>query len=362
MHEMNRNRFEIATSPVRLFLILTIAIWCWTFFFPALNWPDEIYKISRVGIDDNLYLDLMSRLSTDYCLVSYIYGHDTSYLSNVFHVRMTNDGGCYYTLKFINAVIFLTMVIAGMVAIKKPELRRLFILSLIWPAQLFYASSVNQQVVFCVISIMIMVFVVASNSIWPYLILSVLLILVDRSFVSLALYLSVLMAMRWQPRLAVPVLILTLIAAIFIRPYVEGVSLLVGEGVTISDVSEGLSDYYDSPIVSLALLFISFVYLGGTNSILGIGIDYIIVALALGIWIWKSRNDSEMRVYLYSFIFSYFTIVSFIPTIQTFRYYVFMIPVLVHFLVRSDERRRKYARYCIIMNIVYLVQAQIIYG
>lgn len=207
-----------------------------------------------------------------------------------------------------------------------------------------------------------MVGAIGSSSIWPYLLASAGLVAIDRSFVSLTLYLGVLMAMRWRPNLAPAVLVLILLAALVVRPYIEGASLFVGQEMTIGDVSHGLSDYYDSPIVSLALLLISFVYLGGTNAILGIGIDYLIVSGALVIWTLKERKNAEMRAYLYAFIFTYFAVVSFIPTIQTFRYYVFMLPVLIYFLVNSNDRQKKYVSYCAIMSMTYLVQAAVIYG
>ncbi|NIJ36408.1 hypothetical protein FHR22_001057 [Sphingopyxis panaciterrae] len=350
-------------SSLRLFFIFLIAIFAWSIFFPALNWPDEVYKISQVGIDSNIYLELMSRLSTNYCIVNYVYTSDGSYLSNQFFFRMTSDGGCYYTLKYINAgfVVILAAICLSLLW-KKPYLRNLFALSLIWPAQIFYTTGVNQQAFFSIVSMFIIVSVIGSSFIIPYVALAGVMIFVDRSFVSLFIFLGALIAMRWKPRLALPVFILVSIAALVGRPYIEGLEVLFGSGQTVGDISGSLENYYDSPILSLGLFLISFVYLGGTNSILGIGIDYILVLGTILVRAFKKRKNADMMAYFLSFIFTYFIVILFVPTIQTFRYYVFIVPLVLHFLVETEGDTKKYVAYCVAMNVIYLIQARIIYA
>ncbi|XJJ67172.1 hypothetical protein WBP07_17290 [Novosphingobium sp. BL-8A] len=345
-----------------MFLLFAIGVLAWTFLFPALNWPDEIYKVSRVGIDENIYLDLLSRATTNYCIVSYVNGSDMSYLSNVFHARMTGGYECYYDMKLVNAAMILISALLGVFLLKDSNYKNLYLMSLIWPANLFYMTGINQQALFCTLSVLVMVGALASKRIWPYTIASIALVLIDRSFVSLTIYLGCLMGFRWRPQIALGMMIVLLVVAIVIRPYVEASNIFVGGDSTIGDISQSLTDYYDNPIVSLGLLFVSFVYLGGTNAILGIGVDYLLVILVGGKWLWKERMNEDMKSYLYAFIFTYFLVISFVPTIQTFRYYVFLLPILIKYLCNSRDNQNKYCFYAIVMNVVYLVQATIIYG
>lgn len=354
--------FGLSFSTTKLFVIFISGVFAWSFLYPALNWPDEAYKVSRVGIDSNIYLQFLSYFSGNYCSVSYINGSDMSYLSNVFHVRVIGDATCYYEMKFVNVSALVAVVFIGIFVLKKKELKNLYLLSLIWPANMFYMTSVNQQTLFCAISVLVVVFAMNAKTIVPYILLSIGLTALDRSFVSLLIFLSALAVIRWRPSMALFALVTLTVAAFLMRQYVEGLNLFVGGDETVGDISHGLSNYYDSPLVSLALLFISFVYLGGTNAIIGIGIDYLIVAIALLMWIKKEWTNETMRAYFYAFAFTYFTIISLIPTIQTFRYYVFIIPVLLHFVVYKYERQRKYVSYSVTMSIIYLVQAAVLYG
>lgn len=359
---MTQSSHRSGISPKLLLMLFVLGAWSWTLLFPALNWPDELYKISLVGIEEGPYFGLLSRLSDGYCIVSYVYAADISYLSNSFHIRMTSDGGCYYTLKAVNTALLCILAAFGAFCFKNKDRRTVFLLSLIWPAQLFYSTSINQQTAFCVLSILIMTWALGSRRILPCIALSLSLIVIDRSFLSLSVFLCILLLLRWRPKLAPLALVVVVLLIVVARPYIADVNLFVSEGKTIRDVSESLSDYYDSPIISLGLLFVSFVYLGGTNSILGIGLDYILVFTVLLYWLWQARGNRELRISLYAFALTYFTILSFVPTIQTFRYYVFILPVLIHFLVQSPSRRRNYVVYCSTMTVVYLLQAAIIHG
>lgn len=355
-------KFGLSYSRTWLFIIFVSSVFAWSFLYPALNWPDELYKVPRVGIDSNIYLQLLSYFSGNSCLVSYMNGSDMSYLSNVFHVRVIGDATCYYDMKLVNAVALIAVVTCGLFLLKSRELKSLYLMALIWPSNIFYMTSVNQQTLFCALSILIVVFVLNAKNVIPYVVVSIALTALDRSFVSLLIFLSALTAIRWRPSMALFVLAVLTIAALLAHQYVEGLNLFVGSDETVGDISNGLSSYYDSPFVSLALLFVSFVYLGGTNAIIGIGVDYIIVATALAFWTKKEWANDTMRSYLYAFIFTYFIVISLIPTIQTFRYYVFFMPPLLYFLVGNEWRQKKYVSYCVAMNVIYLVQAAILYG
>ncbi len=48
--------------------------------------------------------------------------------------------------------------------------KALYAMSLIWPANIFYMTGVNQQTLFCIISIFIITSVIESKKIVPYLI------------------------------------------------------------------------------------------------------------------------------------------------------------------------------------------------
>ena len=350
-------------SSIRLLFIFIVAVFSWSIFFPALNWPDEAYKISQVGIDPNIYLEMLSRLSTNYCIVNYAYTSDGSYLSNKFFYKMINDGGCYYTLKYINASFIVILASLGVLSLwKKPYRRNLFALSLLWPSQIFFTTGINQQAFFSIVSTFIIVSAIGSPFIALYVVLAGAMILVDRSFVSLFVFLGVLVVMRWRPKLALPAFVVITVAALAMRPYIEGLEILTGGGQTVGDISRVLEGYYDSPLISVALFLISFVYLGGTNSILGIGIDYVIVFYTMFVRIVKNRHDAVMVSYFLSLLFTYFMIILFVPTIQTFRYYVFIVPIILHFLIKSEQDTRRYVIYCVVMNIIYLIQARLIYA
>lgn len=357
---MNRTSFSSTKLLIPLYIIFIVAAFAWAFLYPALNWPDEAYKVSRIGLDDNLYLDFISRLSTNYCRVSYIKSNNLSYFSNSFHLTIVGDQSCYYKMKFITVVAILASAFAGIFFLRDKWRKLLYLMSLIWPANLFYMTGINQQTLFCTLSILIMVAVIGSKRIWPYILVSIGMVAIDRSFLSLAMYLSALFILRWKPKLASTFLIILAAGGAVLYYYGQSLSVFTGGDVTIGEISSRLEDYYDSPIISLGILFVSFVYLGGTNTILGIGVDYAIVLLFLLFCGWKARNNIEMRPYIYSFIFTYFFIIMVIPTIQSFRYYVFFTPVVIYFLVYSKERQSKYVAYSTIMSAVYLTQAAIL--
>jgi hypothetical protein len=350
------------TVQYQVISLVAISIVAWTYLFPALNWPDELYKLNQLNYDSNLYLRLLSFFEPGECTVRAGTISGSSYLSNTLHVSSTGPMGCYYTLKSINAIFLFLLVLVGFLLLRSQTERTLFILSMIWPSIVFYSTSINQQTVFSVVSIFLTTRTLESNKVWSSLLVSVVLIPLDRSFLVLSTFLFALAFMGFRPRSAVPALVFITCALFLLRPYVLDFSstYLYLTGSSIGDIRESVSRFKDPIYVSLALLGISFVYLGGTNSLLGIGLDYLLVFAFLSFAVFKKYRNPELRVYLFSFILSYLLVVGIIPTIQTFRYYVFIMPVLLYFFVDTAERRKIYIGYSLTMSGIYLALSNVL--
>jgi hypothetical protein len=193
--------------------------------------------------------------------------------------------------------------------------------------------------------------------VWPALVVSVPLILVDRSFAALVVYLGILVLLKWRPRAVVPMFLVAVAAVLVLRPYILNYSsayLMMSPTTSIGDLSESVARFQDPIYVSVALFLISFVYLGGTNGLFGIGIDYLVVFIFVCIAFKRNLRNQDFSSHFFSFAVSYLLIVSIIPTLQTFRYYVFIMPAVAYFFVDTVARRRLYIRYSLTMSAIYL--------
>ncbi|MBW4964146.1 hypothetical protein [Sulfitobacter sp. CW3] len=348
------------TRVITLIVMFLVAVWVYALFYPALNWPDEAYKVARVGQDPNPYLQLLSWLTVDYCYLTYEHDLQAGYVSNTLHMHLTNGHSCYYMLKIANTGLACIIFLTCMFALKTREKRELFGMSLIWPAAVFYMTGINQQVVFSIVSPAIVIGVIYSSKVWPYILASLLLTAIDRSFVALFTFLAMLSVFRSSPRLAFLMFVLLIIAGKVILSYIGGLSLFLGGQQSLNELKSSLSYLSDSPLLSLMFFFISFVYLGGTNSILGIGLDYAIVFFALVALLWNNRSNSQMVPYLVSFLATFFIVINFVPTLQSFRYYVFIMPAIIHFLAYKRINKDLYVGYCSVMLLVYIFQVSLI--
>lgn len=340
----------------QMHFLIAVSIAAWTYLFPALNWPDEVYKLSQLPYDTNLYAQLINILGPGDCNVQTHRIGRPSYLSNNLHVGTIGPLGCYYALKSVNAALVFLLVLLGYFLLRNQTARTVFLLSMIWPSIVFYSTSINQQSVFTVVSIFLATTTLTSRKVWPALLASIPLILIDRSFVTLTIFLSVLTLLKLRPRSAFPLMIFSIIAIYFLRPYALSFSssYILPLGTSIGEISEQLERLRDPIHISFALLGVSFVYLGGTNSLLGIGFDYFFVFTFLSFMLFKKCQKPEIRVYFFAFILSYILVVGIIPSIQTFRYYVFFMPCAIYFLVDTEKLRKTYIGYSLTMSGIYL--------
>ena len=341
----------------QVFFVIAISIICWTYIFPALNWPDEVYKLNRLPLDTHVYARIMTLIGPSECDVQTYPIGEAGFLSNTLRVGTDGPLGCYYVFKTINAALFLSLVLLGCFLLRNRQAQTSFFLAMIWPSIVFYSSSINQQTVFTVVSIFFVSRTLIANRVWPTLLFSVPLVLIDRSFIALTIFLSVLTLLKWRPRAAILMLFLAIVAIYVLRPYILGTSsahLGLSAGVSVGDLSEQIKRYQDPIYISVALFAISFVYLGGTNSLLGIGVDYLFVFLFVLTSILKKSKNLELRVYLFALGVTYFLLIGIVPTLQTFRYYVFIMPAVIHFLVDNAARRRIYIGYSVSMSAIYL--------
>jgi hypothetical protein len=345
--------------PYQLLMFTGVLIVAWTFLFPALNWPDEIYKLERILVDQSIYARLFAFWQPDQCDIQVTQASTASYLSNELRIRATGDLGCYYVYKTANVALFLALMGTAYYLLSDRQTQRIFLLSLIWPPVLFYASSINQQTVFVVASSYMVTATLTSKRIWPFIVLSIAFIVFDRSFISTSLFLSALSFLRWKPRAAVPMVLIASIGAVILSPLMMNYSIGLNHDMSFGDLGRSLAAFEDPVYVSLGLLFVSFVYLGGTNVLLGVGFDYLFVFVFVVVAIWKKRANSEMWAYAAAFFFTYFLLLSVVPTLQTFRYYTFLMPALIYFLLDTTKLRRSYSVYSLGASFIYLFMANV---
>jgi len=351
------HKFELHKDTKLFTVYFALAVALWSLCFPALNWPDEAYKISTIGLDSNFYVKLLAHFSAEQCEIVYSRDNSKGYLSNSFLIELISGQSCYYTLKLSNAAIILVLAMICILCARVRWRQELIMLSLIWPSSLFYVTGINQHVFFHTISIAIVSMTINRSFVWGYFALSIALIPLDRSFVSLSIFLAFLSVLKFRPKYSISFTIVLFGLAEISRPYIGASSAFIQNGMSVAEISESVSQYGDSWIVSFGILFVSFVYLGGTSSVYGFVAEYLFVLGALGMLFLSNKSDNGMKVYILAIILTFVFVVSYIPTLQTFRYYAYIMPALVYFLLKSSRLKKYYIFYCVFFSAAYLLQA-----
>ncbi|WCE68581.1 hypothetical protein PL335_17195 (plasmid) [Sulfitobacter faviae] len=282
--------------------------------------------------------------------------------SNIFNTRIIDGQGCYYLAKLANTFLILVIVVGCLIFLKSSNQRRLFLLSLLWPASAFYLTGINQQVVFHLLSIFMVIKTLEKRPIWPFLLLSLALISLDRSFISLSVFLAFLITLRLNPRFVLVGFVGLLILSEVAGPYIGQMRFILGPDMVISDITESVAHLEDSIFWSVAIFGSSMVYLGGTATILGFGPEYVFIGVVLMYCSFKRIMDKEVLLFLGSGVLTFLTVISYVPTLQTFRYYIYMLPVFIYFLVPKGRGTIALGGYCVVMQIAYLLQADALYG
>ncbi|MFC4292482.1 hypothetical protein ACFOWX_08655 [Sphingorhabdus arenilitoris] len=362
MIRRNARKLSRADSWVALLCVLFALIIVFSLLYPPLNWPDEIYKISTLHSSDNLYLRTLNWLQGTDCGFSYTSLPSGIFGTNKFQYQILSGIDCYRELKFKNAIMIFA-VIAICLAITRKDKWQIFILSLMWPSSLFFLTSVNNQVVFHVISIALGVYALSYKKLFLPIILSLFLIFVDRSFITTLIFFSLVQGFRVNVKVTA-----ALLFAFFVFSQATGGLLeefygaIVGvEGSTLSSIQDSNEVYRDSLVISFGILGVSFVYLGGTAAVFGIIIDYIFVYTYIMRNFLNLGEKKEIYNYFFSFIITFILVIQFVPSIQSFRYYVFLMPILLNYLLPGDHRKY-YIYYCMIMSFAYILIGYLFQG
>lgn len=353
---------HIQLNTIALAALSFLGIALFSFVYPALNWPDEAYKLGMLGVDPNPYLRLVDFLRGEDCLPTYTISPSVAFGSNTFNTRIIDGQDCYTQAKLSNTILIFVISIGCLYFLKSSKQRRLFLLSLLWPSSVFYLTGVNQQVVFHLVSIYIIIVALDARRIWPLLFLSFALIFLDRSFVSLFVFLAFLISLRVNTRLVLIAFAFFLVLSKVATVYVGQMRFIFAPDLVISDITQSVAHLENSVFFSLAILAVSMVYLGGTATILGFGPEYVLVGSVLTYFVFKRIRNREMLIFLCSGLLTFFTVISYVPTLQAFRYYVYMVPVIIHFLVPKGRGTIALGGYCMVMQLAYLVQADALYG
>lgn len=342
-------------TNVYLFLTYLVLVLAFSLLYPPLNWPDEPYQINRAFTHPNAYLFVVRLLSGTDCQLGYL-RNAVPYGGNSFDVDLLRGTGCYMQLKIANVLGIAVTALVGLWIAPRGEARRVYLLSLIWPACVFYVTGINQHVVFQTIALAVASRVVVHGHAWRVMLLTIPLLLIDRSAITLLAFLGVLGAIQFSGRLGVVVGLAMLAMGHFAPGLVAFIpeSVIGPEAATLAEI---LTKQSDGIVFSLALFMLSFVYLGGTSTIFGIGLDYALVIGVLIVLLVRERRSRAVWVHAAAFLTVYLAVVSVVPTIQTFRYYPYVLPVLIALLLRQPWMRSWYAIYAVVMAPVYIGMA-----
>lgn len=361
-----KNRSGVKADPwIMLLLIVIVSVFSFSLLYPALNWPDEIYKLSQLTTSDNLYLRFVNWLRGGDCAVSYSSQAPGIYGTNKFSIQIISGVDCYRETKFFNAILISILIYLSFSLLKKYRNRDLLLLSLIWPSSLFFLTSVNNQVVFHVFSIALAVYSIHKKNLIVPIITSLLLISIDRSFITTFLFFSLLQSFRFNKFVMLAAFLTLFAVTYFADEQLSSLySLIMGpNSIELFEITKATEQYRDSPLLSFALLAVSFVYLGGAAAVFGIGLDYLFVYFYLIRMFLKKDNNEKNEIYklLICFITTFFVILNFVPSIASYRYYIFITPYIIYYLV-PDRHRKYYIYYCIFMNITYILLAYLVQG
>lgn len=345
-----------------LFLITVSLIIVFSIAYPALNWPDETYKISTLYTSENLYLRTLDWLQGGNCGFHYTSVSNAIYGSNRFEFQILSGQDCYRNIKFLNAILIIAIIVFCLPFIRA-EKWKIFFMALMWPSGIFFLTSVNNQVVFQVISIALGVYGLYARSLLIPIFLSLVLIAVDRSFITTLIFFSILQSFRINVKLTIIGFIALILFSQLTGELLENLysSLVGADETSLSQITESTEDLRDSIFFSFALLGVSFVYLGGTASVFGIGLDYLLVFSYLAKRIFAIEDKAQLLKIMASFVFTFLLVVQFVPSIQSFRYYIFIMPYLIFYFLKS-EHYKYYIVYCIVMATIYLLLAYYLQG
>lgn len=345
-----------ATSPY-IWLIFIILTFSFSLLYPALNWPDEAYKISTIYKSDNIYLKIIDSLQGNSCSVSYSIDPRATFGSNKLSVQILSGDRCYLALKTINASIIILLSYLAFASLRG-EPGRVFLYSLIWPASMFYMTSVNNQVIFHIVSILLGVHLAFGGRRLSALFIALFLLPIDRSFISLATFIVIREAISYSRALVFIGLGVFVLAFALLGPALQSMlDVLMGDEVfVLENVIASNDQYRDNFALNILLLLGSFVYLGGLAAVFGFGFDYIFC------YVYSFKrfvNLKERKIIsddVISLLATMLIIYQAIPTISTFRYYVFVFPALFVALVPVSHRKY-YVVYCTISCAVYILLA-----
>src|SRR5690554_3484108 len=106
-----KNRSGVKADPwIMLLLIVIVSVFSFSLLYPALNWPDEIYKLSQLTTSDNLYLRFVNWLRGGDCAVSYSSQAPGIYGTNKFSIQIISGVDCYRETKFFNAILISILI------------------------------------------------------------------------------------------------------------------------------------------------------------------------------------------------------------------------------------------------------------
>lgn len=325
------------------------------YFYPALNWPDEGYKVEQVDTSDNLYFIAMRLFVQEGCAI--IWGQDfqVGFGSNAFQFDITSGHRCYLGLKTAHLIIFFALMSVLIMAMSRKNLWLLAV-SLVLPMNIFLMAGINNQLAFHIAATVCGVMLIKGTRPVILMLWVLPLLPIDRTFVTLIGFLGMVAALRLSRRWS-----LVGFGLFFVVFEMEWIPLkdLARVFIGIDDlgaVQDTLSRFDDGIVFSLAHFFGSLVYLGGTSTIFGFGPEYV---LAIGVFIvgyWKMKDRQDFHVYLFAFLGTYLLILEFTPTIQGYRYYVFVVPILIHYLLPKWRHQQILVIYSILMSLAYLIQ------
>jgi hypothetical protein len=345
-----------------LFATFALLTFCFSVYYPALNWPDELYKLNVIPISENLYLSTLNWLFGQDCFISVTYNPNSTFGSNSFLVRLKSGSECYTKLKIINWVLVLAITVACSILLRKIQRIRLFLYSLIWPSSVFYVTGLNQQVVFHLVSIALVAYITSSEykhlRIVFAICCSIALLYIDRSAIVVVSFLAMIAILNLRQQVSFLIFVL-IVAATTYAIYFVNITIVTPDilyGGDLNELSSSLDRYRDSFAFSIVLFFVTFVYLGGTSAVFGYGLDYILSFLVLLSVFYRNFKDDNLQKYFFAFIYTFVLTLIFIPTIQSFRYYVFIVPILVLYLFSTFDFERRYFLYCILSCGIYLAQ------
>lgn len=227
---------------------------------------------------------------------------------------------------------------------------------MLFPISIFLLTGINNQLIFHTVATLIGILLIKGTRVWVLLSCAILLLPIDRTFVTLALFLILVMALRVTKKWSlIGVLLIFLIFQADILPFQRLAVTLIGIE-DLSAIKTSLERFNDGPIVSLGFLFISMVYLGGTSTILGFGPEYLAVLYLIVSGYFKMQKREEFHIYFLAFLATFFLVLYFTPTIQGYRYYVFIAPILIYYLAPKLRHQQIIVLSSILLSVAYLLQ------